>query len=214
MALPPLLKTELQKAHQVLLDDLGHSLTPRQRYRIYRALESFDDDSTQSLRDHISSRRIKLDILSIQKVLPLWTGFFPHDTLLPRAMKVMEDSLSGLTTRELVKETWRSVNDESEDIAYGDQSHRFQRRVRILVAVRRCLEEIWVKGDAFAHAMEVDFKDQSPIALDSWTSDAVQWAADAYRDNESGGFDQNRSLEFWIWWLDEAVPAAWRVFPD
>jgi hypothetical protein len=60
------------------------------------------------------------------------------------------------------------------------------------------------------------------VSSDKWTdeelagaganaADAAVNAAYAFaRISETGQFDYHKLLEFWIWWLEEAVPQAWR----
>ena len=45
--------------------------------------------------------------------------------------------------------------------------------------------------------------------LDPWSSDAAKWASFAVAERPwVPAADNQKRLEFWLWWLDEAIPAA------
>ncbi len=183
-----------------------HALLPLYRQQIYTSLGSI---STRSGHQ----RRARLALLAAARALPVWQQERPDDDraerLLAHAKAVLsqEDEEAHSLLAE-AKATWQWLMDDDlgrdEDIPSVAASDALSGIVRAAFVVAGY--DVWDDLDLMEHDTDSD--------IDTWTADTAIWAANAIAGRVwSAGADvqehDQKYLDYWIWWLTEAVPAAW-----
>ena len=150
-------------------------------------------------------RRARLCIASVQKVLHWWEAAFPSSRVPRTLLELSEGYLAGRYDRESPREKAYSF-----DGALDNRDAIAQQRAWLVGKASVCAA--WTATSD--ELLEVEkgitpddvFDPQDP---DLW--DCAFWASAAW----AGGmpwvkeFDRERYRDFWLWYLDTEVPAAW-----
>jgi len=229
-----LLPSELQRIINVVIEELQrhpqHALSPFQRRVVYEYLaeqrdtdpwlgetspwleppDSLPDAALDVLFEQFGQirnpiawrRRIKLDLLTAQRMLRLWQEERPEDSLGQRMYDLAEGTALGVIDRELAAKEARSVFSWYEDAEYAWTS-AFYALEAIMKSITTAREvNVWDRMDIKPNDDDVDI-DPSDVAASA--SFAV---AGDVRDLNS---NSAKRLEFWTWWLTEAIPTAWTL---
>lgn len=151
-------------------------------------------------------RRTRLAILSVQRVLSAWENSGIISSYPPRQILFdAEQVLAGQIDQTLPLEKLRHYS--AIEIWYGIELRKPEAMVSEVyaAAVAALFDETFDPLSIDTEFLDVD------IGFEKW--DASIHAANVY----SGGVlwydtcDYEKRLEFWQWWLSEAVPEAWQL---
>ncbi len=214
----------LDEALQIVQTHPNHELGQNERRIIYETLRSIP-------RGEVACRW--LAILAAQRVLPIYEHalttineyqendeFGVNAVQKPRYMlHAVEQVMLGLIARESVKEAW--------DDFYHFLHIGLDKRVPYLAlsatyeAVCEAMGTIPLHNQV-SKAVHLDKGTTEYVSSDKWTDEELAGAganaADAavnavYAYAQIAGtrqFDYQKVLEFWRWWLEEAIPQAWK----
>jgi len=196
--LPPDLVRRIDEARSVLEQREDGRLPLPVRRRIRDAFGPWDFDAASpppGLR-----RRATLAWLAANHVLPIWHAEAPdHDG---------PDRMLELALRRLEREV---SEEEAEDL-----SDRFRAEVERMRSSGRISHRAHAAGDAARVVVpQVDVGDYvEPDEVDDFDLDPDNWEAAFVASIAASGYpdpDPEAMREFWRWYLDEAVPEAWRA---
>lgn len=202
MPLPISLQQVISQAHLQMLNHPQHALTPFHRHRIYRVLNAVDETIDQYKYKYLAG-------ITAQFVLPIWQQVWPTDemphSLLHTAERLLNATIDVAQATPIAEDAWQKL----ERLGYDPS--RFAIRCA-LHSGHAALEALFAAlgRPPFDHAEPTEH--DTDADLDPWTSDTALWAATAYAggvwETES---DSGKRQEFWSWWLQEAIPTAWRL---
>jgi immunity protein Imm5 of predicted polymorphic toxin system len=223
--LPEEVQLAIGEASKVILISPTHEMGQNHRRRIYRALHS-------TPRGEVGCQWLAL--LAAQRVLPIYEHalakideyrekdqFGVNAIQKPRYMlKAMEQVIRGMIPRE-------SISEARYDF-YGFMHIGLDKRVPYL-ALSAAYEAVCEVMGAIPLQTQVSKAVRHEdgtieyVSSDQWTDeelagaganadDAAVNAAYAYAQNsDTSQFDYQKVLEFWSWWLEEAIPQAWKM---
>lgn len=200
--IPPSLQHLLDLSMDAVRADLQHALRPIHRQSIYSHLGPTDTPTGHRTR-------ARLALLAAQHVLPIWQRERPEDNRAKRILGLAEDVLHNtadtVATREEVEAEWRWLTDDHGGRYEKLSSAAYSAYGAIVQAAFAALE-----GDTWDHYRFED--DETDADIDIWSSDVAKWAVNAVAGPVwKPDSDAAKRLEFWTWWLNQAVPAAWEV---
>jgi len=220
MAVPIQLQQLIDAALESARLQPQHALVPFQRRILYEYLAENSDTafwSTNSplpretvlatygeVRNPITWRqRVYLDLLTAQRMLRLWQELRPHDHLAQRMYTLAEDVALGRVHRDAAAEEIDPVFSRVENADYSFRPPYYAVNAIIKAVVTASGINVW---DA-----TIIGPDDDDAVLDQWSLDAAGYACDATAgpvwDPKS---DATKRLEFWTWWLTEAIPTVWQ----
>lgn len=177
-----------------------HALLPIHRHAIYNHL----GPPASSLAQR---RRARLALLAAQRVLPVWQDARSGDAqarqLLLLAEGVLTDAIGQQIASTSAEQVWHWLMDVNDSQAWNHQAPAFSALAATVRAVFDALgDDPWEGMVLMAHETDAE--------IDPWSADTAEWAAEAV----AGPIwevtsDSAKRLEFWTWWLTEAVPMAW-----
>src|ERR1019366_29473 len=170
------------------------------RKRLWSAMGPREADGARAILGPGLQRRTTLAILTVRHVLPIWETAFPTNHKPEWMLAVAQEYLDQLTDFQTV----RGLNN-------------------LFWSELDCLGSVAVAvGYAAAQSVTTALSDErfDPAALDTVVSDQdldpYQWDASFYASVAYAGSapweekpHTNRRREFWTWFLEVAVPAAW-----
>jgi len=189
----------LQGLLAAYLDDVRahsqHALLPIHRRAIYDNFGSLDNRASRR-------RRGWLDILATRRVVPIWRQARPNDDraecLVTLAGRVLNDETNAIQAQDEAEEIWEWLM-EGESIR-GPAFFALGTAVRTVFTTIG--DDPWNGMAMMVHETDAD--------IDPWSSDAAKWASSAIAGPVwQPDSDSAKRLEFWTWWLTEAIPAAW-----
>jgi hypothetical protein len=222
------LKARIEEARQILLQDEFCNLKPYYRYRISCALEP-DPDSDLNSPEASTTQfrcRLALGILTSQHVVNVWEENVSKNDIweddesgrdLPnQLLQVAEQKLR--QSPDFDQSAALELLKQSNDILIGiggvdeGENEELNRGVSAGWAAFKTFELAFFNTDHFSKV----FQPSKPGCEEwrDWVIEHYDWdpawpASRAYAgDIETKDFDKNRSREFWLWWLDEALPEA------
>jgi len=175
-----------------------HDLKVSFRCRLYAAFdEAFGERARQV--------RAKLATLAVEKVLPIWNSFLPHDCTPNRVLALSEQLLAGSSDLTSVDGEISGLWTHCDDLAweYVDMQSVVMVGYSAIQVAREAMSE--------KHFGCEEVNDGSTdMDVDPYSHDAAFCAAIAYSAGPSWDetSDRKRRLEFWTWWLTVAVRAA------
>ncbi|HEX2910496.1 MAG TPA: hypothetical protein VH186_06775 [Chloroflexia bacterium] len=204
--------------HQINITQVH--LLPRDRLEIYDAINEIDGT--------ISSKFHKfLAIKTADFVLPIWTELVPGDDLVPRIFEIAKGLLNGSLSKE---ETAKDRNlfylaSGSEEYIVGIPQ-RARAVKEVVTLVLKIIFDINPITSELVEQMARGFTDETMIELG--TTEVATPAVLAYSGFDLGfsltedtedmvspenidTFEPEKRLEFWKWWLTEAIPQAWEL---
>lgn len=199
MSLSPELQEAVARAKAAVRADPKHALKPYYRQQIYDAL---------FLGPKGKEVRARLDIGTAERVLSLWEDEWPEGSLPSRLIQRATDVLQGVARPEMVRAEAHDAWVELEKL--GEESTR-KLRERAFYAAQAAVEATFcATGIDRWETIEIGTSEDD-ADLDPWSSDTASWAAAAYAgvpwEEASSAV---RRLEFWRWWLSEAILKAWQ----
>jgi hypothetical protein len=147
------------------------------------------------------TRRTRLACAVVRLVLPIWES--SYRTKYPRLMVVLaEGYLDGEVPRSVLMKRADSFAGVMQNPGVGVEP--LVGHAAVSAAMIAYLDETLQPGDGVSEEELYDPSD--PDAYD-----CAYVAAGAYAGGMSwmDGFDADRNREFWSWYLDEAIPAAY-----
>jgi|SRR5690348_13235900 len=220
MALPADLQRQLDLALDAVRRDPAHALTLGHRQAIWSSLGPRLDPVTPDTAANATGyrRRLKLAILAARHVLPLWQPWPPRYAieqydqtmadpreLVQLAENVLADPAEIGGARYRFSRSWSAATDlfDAEDPQTGSAA------LSAVKTLKTAIEDEEFDPATPDYAL-TDF-DRDPWSQDASYFAAVASANGSLLDTQS---DPARRLEFWEWWLTQAVPAAWAAVPE
>ncbi len=209
MSLPSEVEAVIRDADATVTSDVEHDLTPFRRQALYEVVAPMSDSPGQQLRT-------RLEIITIRKVLHLWEQLWPDKQLPHEALATAQAVLQGTIDLEVAERVAWEMSGQLDALCaepeegFGEAGD-FDPAVTAACAVGRgAVCTLWTacEADPF-EGLELNEEDTNNW-LDPWSSDAARWASEAYAGVVSlASSSADKRLEFWKWWLHEAIPAAW-----
>ncbi len=179
------------------------------RQNIYKLLgEHEENEEGHALINQGLLRRTKLAVLCVENVLPIWDNVLVHDTTPHKILENINDYISE-------KQTW--------DYLWAIPNSFWTK-----------LDNYMLDGNNYGHALCVGFasinalyvvlndedleEDDNTLDqdLDPYTWDTAFFASLAHSENEL--YDEKTKIqkrrEFWLWYLNDAVPLAYEAVKD
>jgi hypothetical protein len=157
-------------------------------------------------------RRVALDALAARRVLPVISRAFydddPEGTSYSTPVGLLAAADHVLAGQYVDPDTWMSAFDTCKFVFAarvggmepGDKERGLCAWLACAATLRAAMGE-----DPFLDVPIDDVTRDGEIDLDH--ADAARWAAEAV-SAEVGRWNADRCREFWLWWLDDAVPKA------
>jgi hypothetical protein len=204
---------ELQQALDTALSALREhhqcALLPYYRWTIYNALGPLNSLQTRFTR-------VRLALLSAQKVQHIWQQELPGDPLPEQLIMLAKMVLRDEVLREDGRAHAESALDHVARLA-SSSAHpdEMQASARAQSALLAATEALFAACGTYTFATPYNYKGDTDIELDPWSTDAALYAAMAL----SGAVwhvtqDYEQRTQFWQWWLLEAVPSLYSCTPN
>ncbi len=208
MSLPGTLVSAIKAAHEAMSQNSQFDLDLGYRHSIWAALGP--RASSQVPKPSGLRRRATLAILSARYVIPIWESVWPGDNTPHRILVEAGQVLDGLV------EPQTADRDFGKFWTYMDSlASRLKNSSAVMVgysaAKALCAALFDEKFDPFHINYELTDADVDPYDSDAAFAAAAAYAGGAIWNTNS---ISSKRREFWEWWLDEAVPAAWNSVSD
>lgn len=202
--LPEQVRNAIMAAEYSLSIHHEHALRPLDRKLIYEAIASAPSG------DQV---RAWLDVITAEHVLPIWLDARPSDLLPQFVLKEAKDFLQSNKAQVAVRAKAAEMGDHLEKLVdWANEQAKERYRV-------------WYAGEATAEAAHLAtdgerWTESWPIIngtltdewLDALYSDTAKWASFAYAGRATdSNFEPQKRLQFWAFWLTEAIPEAFRA---
>lgn len=218
--LPIVLRDLLAQSQAVASSDPQHTLTPFNRHRIYQAI---------ALTPRGGRMRKWLAYLTAQHVLHVWEAKQPGDPLMGDLLEMVRQYMDGEIQREVIESRANTLAQSvrQEEREAQTDLERMNAHLQETLVPRRKVREPHIY--AILAAVEAAFRmldgyhtpwdkatlkeDDTDQALNARNSDTAYYAVSAYAGGPVWAHYANnkKRLEFWQWWLDEAIPMAWEI---
>lgn len=223
--LPEEVQLAIDEATKVLLISPTHEMGQNHRRRIYRALQS-------TPRGEVGCRWLAL--LAAQRVLPIYEHaltkideyrkkdqFGVNAVQKPHYMlNAMEQVIRGMIVRESIGEAWDDFYHFmhiglDKRVPYLALSAAYEAVCEVMGAMplqTQISKAVRHEDGTIEYVSSDKWTDEELAGAGSNADDAAVNAAYAYAQNlETSQFDHEKVLEFWNWWLEEAIPQAWKM---
>lgn len=201
------LKKTLTTALQAVENHPHHDLNLGYRQAIWAVFDFFEASERHQNIGHF--KRIKLAIMTAHKVLPLWESKFSNDKLPHETLKVAETVLIGEyhfeTTEKYLQQAWNNIENLASEPNFQDDCT--QRAIAAGTSAVKAVSTALYDESFDVNNINYQNSDED---LDSFQVDSSFWAATSYAGPiwDSSASEPKKRLEFWHWWLKEAVPMA------
>lgn len=219
--LPEILQELIGEAVKEVKVHPHHNLSPVTRLNIYHSLDPI------KLTPSLYPKRGWLGVLTVRRILPIWQRAMPlwesendksnliSSNLLPEhILKLTENLLLGLID---VQFTWKEANNYWDEVGNLIQEILEDFEKKVFNTAHVC--------NASLHALHETLGVEFLGKLKNWAKYndeqlsnhffACDTAASAVIAYAGGGnvspFDPEKRLDFWEWWLTEAIPQAWEL---
>jgi hypothetical protein len=201
MNLPEILQQQLDQAEQAMLEHPRHELLPFYRLNIYKTIRSFGDTFA-------STMRARLALSVAYHVLPIWESARPHNPTPQHLLKAAENVLEGNISKEAAYTLAnRDYFTDTFDYANYDPIGNAH---EALIAAAGALNET-LGFYALDPLLDID-EQTSDRELDPWSYDTAAWGVEAVAGRtKAADSDPIQRRAFWLWWLWEAIPEAYRA---
>lgn len=188
-----------------LVEDLqrdGHLPLPERR----RVRELFGDPGYRTEdRTPGRRRRFALHRACVERVLPVWRAARPDGHRPDRMVELAQELMDGTISRDATRSEW-----EHFDVDLN--AHSMDLGGRVYGAGQASAALIAAGGDYGDETpLEDDDHDLDPDSLEASFLGSI---AVASLSGESDDDDPQARREYWRWYLEEAVPAAYRAAED
>jgi hypothetical protein len=211
-----------------------HHLNLGYRWALYSAMGPRQDENINAVDELGHKRRTHLAIQTAKRVLPLWQEGpleLPADNL-----RKFYNEISGITWNEeryqpayllqLANQIMLGLSPiTKEDFMYAESTfsyydyfeYYYQERedLRYMYAGTCAAQAFWVAVNDEIFDGEIDFiLTEDDLKDPTYKTEASFFASIAYAGGTIWNHKSNnqKRLEFWKWWLTEAMPAAWLAF--
>lgn len=217
--LPQPLRQLISEARQEVSVDPQHDLGTEKHVAVQKAVGRLIGRS--HLQDPAHRRQITLIIVTGQHVLPFWEAVYPENTLPQRLLEGLEQIKAGKMQPEVLRPELARL-DEMMAQAHLETQYDWHKRnpdpSRYLMeaAHRASTAGAAISNGVTAIVLDLDEELEEPGGALSSAYTSVRMASTAYAGGRPTNLLSNsaKRLEFWEWWLTEAVPAAWMSAPE
>jgi hypothetical protein len=162
---------------------------------------------------------VNLEIAAVRRVLPVWEDLWPDDKSPHRVLEAAKQAMNGMLSPKAGQSVMGDEGSQYQDLnATNDQKRQDAADVGY-AAIAALVEALWderfdpnnIQSDLEDRYFDILEEDASWIAskvIAGGREDHPDWSA--FPDDS----DHAKRREFWTWWLDEAVPAAWASEPE
>lgn len=177
--------------------DMSHDLELQHRRRIMLLLDGESGDRAKGHR-----RRVRLDVMAVAKVLPLWDAVLPEDDTPRAALKLIQMFDEGKLDESRARAEAGRLWTDCDNLIYKHEGLVNQVVVgyAAIGALHRRVKDSY--GDSANALRDIDV---DPYEHNSDFLAAVAYAKGAVWEADS---DREKRREFWVWWLSDAVRAA------
>jgi hypothetical protein len=196
--LPFELEQAIQQAKSAVKEHPKRELAPLWRKQIYDLIAS--NDRGENILKWLA-------IITAERTVGFWDReapeyYQPHN-LLKLGRRVLEGEANTSHADQVASDAWE----------YYDELGGTDIDTKALFAATACLEALYRVAGLDRWVDVVISEIEADSDLDPWSSDVAVWAVSAFA-GPSGRIwtersDSEKRLEFWLWWLEEAIPAAW-----
>lgn len=208
MMVPPAVQQLVEDALLAVENHPQHALLPIYRAGIYDAIGPLGSNPTSY------QIRGRLALSCAHLVLGVWQRTRPSDDRAERLLSLAEQVLAGerdhRTAKKEADKAWDWLNND-----YGERTEELPEGC--FFALAAIVEAVYVVigrdrfQDAATHENDTD------ADLDPWGGDTALWVATALAgpvwSQDQGNHSFGR-LDFWRWWLTEAIPSAYAMVPS
>ncbi len=202
MSLPKILENSIQNALNVVYEHPNHVLNLGYRAAIWGALGSLDRHSHPST-DAGHRRRTLLAIKSARRVLPIWEKRWPEE-------KWPQDAIQASVQLLHIHDNQKIFLDILDRCVVGVENLMTTDFVAAMAGQSAVLALNTALDDEYFKPEEIDYKwidgQLGGGDNDSASVASIAYAAGTALDPKS---NPKKRLEFWEWWLKEAVPTAY-----
>jgi len=206
--IPSKLKNVIESARKAMINDEENWIYLGHRYLICRELGPNTNYSNFSLKAFGLRRRTYLQMLCIKKVMHLWQKEFPNNEMPAETISLLEKYFIGHASPD-PKLSKSGKYYEFMTFLEGDNP--------VYLVANACISSLRIaehdeflftdEGKEILKQLDYPVEDLLDGEIDVDLLDASYSACGAY---ENGLFNSpTLSLEFWTWYLDEAVPKAY-----
>ncbi len=190
----------LNKALELVRSDLNHELRPKHRDHIYASWSEPTFD-TQRLQANLA-------IITAQRVLPIWQKRMPEDKTPDYAINLARMILDGtidhkVASQEANGKIWNHFGNRIE-------SRKISRRA--IYAYSAAIEALFIvlgrKPFEYLDIDEYNTNGDIPPGEGDVASSAIIAYVEILSEIDA---NLKKNLEFWEWWLTEAIPQAWEL---
>jgi hypothetical protein len=190
----------IEQGLSLVESDPRHDLRLGFRCRLWRFLDELGGTPEIARR-----RRVKLALLTIGKVLPLWEAEFPSDRTPHEALDVAAKVLGGeVSPAKATKEMGRLWT-HCDNMLWKHEAKQ-----NVIMVGHGAIQAISEATSDKHRGCEAVGDQSTDFDIEPYDSDAPFFAAAAYAGGAPWeiGSDSQRRLEFWKWWLTTAAAAA------
>jgi len=201
MLMPLAVRELIEKALRAVQDHSQHALLPVHRSRIYKAIGPLSNSTSYQVRGH-------LELLCARRGLVIWQQAHSQDNRAEQLLFLARRVFAGQIDHEIAKkEVEQAQNWLSND--YKERTEKLaQKCFYVLAAI---IEATYVVLGYDRWYNITIHKDETDSDLDPWSSDTAKWTAAALAGPVwESGYDSCKRLEFWKWWLTEAISLAYQ----
>lgn len=203
MELPLTLVNKLNQASQLLHSNTEYQIKPVTRLNIYAVFDLFEGKLARIWFT-------RLEILTAKRVLPIWQEALPNNQLPEQILDLAEQVLNGSLDFEIARNA--SALDELYQLLGGDLEDEVPATVEFAGEAAYCAF-VNIRHQPFQNLL-VDEKLTDDKFYSQLGGDAASSAVKAFAGVLMDGYwvkksDPQKRLEFWEWWLTEAIPQAW-----
>ena len=199
-------RNALTVAKAEIRDDANHELSFGTRKRLLKLLGSVELDvkKRHALVTHGLVRRTRLAVAAAEKVIHLWEAHWetrdPH-----RMLALASGYLAGAVTRdEVAKRACVFAGGLCNTTPPGKLPAFLAGGAANCAAYVAVEDEILVPEQGLSDGESMDPDDPDLYDCAYWAASAYAGATPREKD-----YDKNKALEFWTWYLDVAIPAAY-----
>jgi hypothetical protein len=201
MLIPHDLSEAIRLSSEALRQNSAGELPLYDRRRIWKAFGEREKDSSGSPTGAGWQRRCYLAVLCVQHVLPLWQSVYMSDERPQQMLKITDQLMQSAYDSDKALQEQQSFFDELGDAANENIS-------------AACVGYASVQAVTVA-TVDLDDDNFDPVETDH-DLDAYQWDTSYYASMAAAGGDifvegsnVERSVAFWNWFLNQAVPTAY-----
>jgi hypothetical protein len=217
--LPQTLQQLILDAKQEVLADRHHDLSTEKHVAVQKAVGPLIGRSHLQDRTHL--RQITLIILTAQRILPFWEEVYPVNRSPQRLLEGLEQIKAGTMNPEVLRPELDRFDEMMAQAGRATQDEWHIRnpdpgRYLMEAEHRASIAGAAISNGITAIVIDLDEESAEPGGALSSAYTSVRMASTAY----AGGLPENplansgKRLEFWEWWLIEAVPMAWMSAPE